>query len=294
MPDTTPSNTTPAAEDAPVNRDQHDYWTQEGEHWVREADRYDAMNLRFGEAMLDAADLQAGEQVLDVGCGNGATTLAAAQRVRPGGSVVGVDLSATMLALARRRVDEAGCGNIELLEADAQVHPFERSSIDAVISRFGTMFFDDPAAAFTNLHDALKPGGRLAVVCWQDVFQSEWIIISGGAAAEHVGFPDFGPPGAPGPFALADENRLRGILEIAGFDDITIEGITQPMRIGDDAGDAIAFITSIELVRDNLFAGKPPGKVAAAVDAARAALAPYEGPKGVVMNGGAWLVSARH
>lgn len=294
MPDTTPASTTPAVEDARVNSDQHEYWTREGEHWVREADRYDAMNGRFGEAMLEVADLRPGEQVLDVGCGNGATTLAAAERVSPGGTVVGVDLSAAMLTLARRRADAAGCGNVELLETDAQVHPFDRGSIDVVISRFGTMFFDDPAAAFTNLHDALRPAGRLAIVCWQDVFQSEWIIVSGGAAAEHVGFPDFGPPGAPGPFALADEERLRSIIEAAGFDDITMEGITLPMRIGEDADDAIAFITSIELVRDNLFAGKPPDKVAAAVDAARAALAPYEGPNGVVMNGGAWLVSARH
>jgi SAM-dependent methyltransferase len=276
-----------------ANREQWDYWTAEGEHWVREADRYDAMNSGFGAAMLDAADLQPGERVLDVGCGNGATTISAAQRVAPTGTVVGIDLAQAMLSLARQRADQASCDNVEFLEADAQVHPFEAGGFDAVISRFGTMFFEDPEAAFTNLRRALRPGGRLAMVCWQDVLHSEWIIVPGGAAAEHVGIPDFGPPGSPGPFALADHERLRGILEVGAFRDIAIQEITKPMRIGDDADDAIGFITSLELVRNDLFAGKPEDKIQAAVDAAREALRAYETPQGVLMNGGAWLVAAR-
>lgn len=285
---------TMSAEGNVANREQRDYWSEEGQHWVREADRYDAMSRRFGEAMLDAADLQAGERVLDVGCGNGATTIAAAQRVGATGSVAGLDLSHPMLGLARRRADDAGCPNIEFLEADAQVYPFEVGTFDAIISRFGVMFFEDPEAAFTNLHNALRPDGRLAMVCWQDVLHSEWIIVPGAAAAEHVGFPDFGPPGSPGPFSLADHERLRRILEVGGFHDIAIQGITNPMRIGDDANDVTAFITSLELVRNNLFADKPEDKIRAAVDAAREALRAYEAPQGVVLNGGAWLVSARH
>jgi SAM-dependent methyltransferase len=277
----------------PANRDQYDYWRREGDHWVREADRYDAMNGPFGAAMLDAVALQPGERVLDVGCGNGATTIAAAQRVGEAGTVVGVDLSAPMLGLARRRAGEAGYGNVEFLEADAQVQAFEDGAFDAVVSRFGAMFFEDPQAAFANMCRALRPGGRLAMVCWQDVFHSEWIIVSGGAAAEHVGFPDLGSPGAPGPFALADPERVRHILDTGGFRDVAIEEINRPMRIGDDADDAIGFITSLSLVQDDLFAGKPTDKVNAALEAAREALAAYERPEGVIMNGGAWLVSAR-
>lgn len=285
------SETTPTADEA-VNSEQREYWTREGDHWVREADRFDAMNGPFGEAMLDAAGLESGDRVLDVGCGNGATAIEAARRVGPRGRVVAVDLSAAMLALARHRAEEAGIDNVELVLGDAQVHPFERGGFDAVISRFGTMFFEDPEAAFANLYGALRPGGRLAIVCWQDVFHSEWIIVPGGAAAEHVGLPDFGPPGAPGPFALADEQRLRAILDAAGFGEPTLDAITRPMRVGDDVDDALSFITSLPLVRDDLFAGKPPEKVTAAVDAARAALTPYAGPEGLVMNAGAWLVSA--
>lgn len=284
---------TTRAGSATTNREQRDYWAREGQHWVEEADRYDAMNRVFGDAMLEIAGLQAGERVLDVGCGNGATTIAAARLVWRGGRVTGVDLSEPMLALARRRADHASVDNVDLVHADAQIHPFERASFDAVISRFGVMFFDEPQAAFANLGGALKSRGRLAVVVWQDLFQSEWIMIPGGAAAAHVGLPDFGPPGAPGPFALADEHRLRGVLEAAGFDDVTIEPVTGPMRIGDDADDALGFITAQPLVRDELLAHKPEDSVAAALDAARAALQPYEGPDGVVMSGGAWLASAR-
>ncbi len=275
-----------------TNIDQREYWAREGQQWVREEARYDAMNGGFGEAMLSSAALQPGERVLDVGSGNGATALAAATLVAPEGAVVGIDVSAPMLALARRRATSAGIDNVQFLEADAQTHRFEEAAFDAVISRFGTMFFDDPGAAFTNFGHAVRPGGRLAIVCWQDMFKSEWIVVPGGAVAAHVGSPDFGPPGAPGPFAFADGDRLTRIVAAGGFRDVTLGAVTRPMRIGDDVDDAVAFITSLELVREQLFAGKPQDKVAAAVDAAREALVPFAGPDGVVLNGGAWLLTA--
>lgn len=274
-----------------TSTEQHEYWAREGEHWVREAARYDAMLGRFGEVMIDAARLQSGERVLDVGCGNGTTTLQAARRVAPGGTVVGVDISAPMLALARRRAADTGIANVEFLEADAQVHPFEAGTFGAVISRFGTMFFENPKAAFTNLARTVRPGGRLAMVCWQDISRQEWIFVPANAAAPYVGLPDLAPPGAPGPAAFADGARLKGIVEAGGFSDATLEAVTRPMRIGDDVDDTVAFIASLEETRE-LFASKPEDRVAAAVDAARQALAPYAGPEGVVTNGTAWLVTA--
>jgi len=276
-----------------VNRGQREYWARADEFYAPQDSRWDTIWGVFGEAMLDAARLRRGERVLDVGCGSGATTVQAARRVAPSGAAVGVDISAPMLALARRRVAAAGIDNVELLEADAQVHPFEAGAFDAVISRFGTMFFEDPEAAFTNLGRALRQGGRMVFVCWQDPLNSEWIAVALGAAIAQVGRPpDLGAPGAPGPFAFADGDRLRRIVEAGGFRDVTVEAVTRPQRIADDADDAVAFITSLDESRE-LFAGTTEDKVAAAVDALREAFAPYAGPGGVVMDGAAWLVSAR-
>ena len=267
---------------------------EEGAHWVDEAERYDMMNRAFGEAMLDAADLQPGERLLDVGCGNGATTIEAARQVHPGGAALGVDLSSRMLTLARERAAAADVGEAEFLQADVQVHAFEEGKCDVVVSRFGVMFFDDPPVAFANLARALRPGGRMVFVAWQDMTRSEWIMVPGAAAAGHVGLPEGIAPNAPGPFALADPDRIREILDQAGFTGLSLEELTRPMRIGDDLDDVETFFTrSLPLVRD-LLAAAPADKAAAAIDAARKALEPYARPEGVVMNeNGAWLVTAR-
>lgn len=152
-----------------VNRAQREYWATAGPRQYEEySDTNEALLAPFGQAMLDAALLRPGERVLDVGCGHGTSPLEAAERVAASGRVVGVDISAVMLEPARQRVAAAGVDNVELLQADAQVHPFEPASFDVVISRFGMMFFDDPEAAFGNLARALQPGGRLVFVCPQD------------------------------------------------------------------------------------------------------------------------------
>jgi SAM-dependent methyltransferase len=148
--------TGPAGGQVP-NAGQLEQWAREGEQWVAEAGRYDTMFQPFGEAVLAAAGLSPGERVADVGCGNGALTIDAARRVGPHGVALGIDICAPMLDLARRRATRAGAGNVEFVEADAQVHPFGRGSLDAILSRFGVMFFDDPEAAFANLARACVP-----------------------------------------------------------------------------------------------------------------------------------------
>jgi SAM-dependent methyltransferase len=212
--------------------------------------------------------------------------------VAPSGAVVGVDISAPMLDLARRAADAAGVANVQFLEADAQTHPFLDASFDVVISRFGVTFFADPQAAFANLARSLRPDGRLVLVCWQEPTKIEWAALAIGAAAAHLGPPDFGPPGAPGPFAMADGKRLGGLLGDAGFRDVTVQPVTCPHRVGADVDDVVSFITSLEETRA-LFAGKSRGRVAAAVHGIREALTPYADPQGVVTDGTAWLVSAR-
>jgi SAM-dependent methyltransferase len=289
---THPTEALPRTAEEP-NQAQRDEWNQGQPRYHAYADRWEQVWAPFGQAMFDAARLQPAEQVLDVGCGYSTTTIEAAERVAPTGRVVGVDISAAMLGPARRRVAAAGLDNIELLEADAQVHTFDAASFDAAISRFGTMFFADPEAAFANLARALRSDGRLAFVCWQNPLKSEWIAVALGAAVAALGqAPELGAPGAPGPFAFADGDRLTGLLTKAGFRDVTLETVTRPQRIGDDADDAAAFLLSI--AEDmHVFAGAPDEVVTAALDALRAAYAPYAGPHGVEMDGTAWLVSAR-
>jgi SAM-dependent methyltransferase len=276
-----------------VNRAQQDYWETDGPRQYQQfGDTNEALLAPAGQAMLDAAKLRPGERVLDVGCGFGASTLEAAERVAPSGRVVGVDISAGMLQPARERIAAAGADNIELLHADAQAYAFEAGSFDAVISRFGMMFFEDPQAAFANLARALRAGGRLVFVCPQDPLKNQWVVVALDAAAAALGrAPDLGAPGAPGPFAFADGDRLTQLLTGGGFRDVRLETLTRPFRIGQTINDAVNFILSLPQSKQ-LFASAPQDTVDAAATALHAGFAPYARPQGVVMDATAWLVTA--
>lgn len=284
----------PAAPSKDVLGYTAEYWTDEGpKEYQQNSDRFEAMAAPFGEAMFEAVRLQPGERVLDIGCGYATTTIEAAERVSPSGHVVGVDISAAMLAVARQRTAAAPVENIELLEADAQVHGFESASFDAMISRFGIMFFNDPEAALGNLARALRPGGRLAFTCWQGPLQSEWVAVALGAAVKHVGrAPELGPADAPGPWAFADGDRVTRLMRAGGFADVTLDSLTRPQRVGSDLEDVVRFVLSLPETRQ-LLAGRPEDVIAGTVDALRAAFAPYTGVHGLVMDATAWLVTAR-
>ena len=263
-----------------------------GEHWVAEAARYDRMNAPFADAIVEAVAPQPGERFLDVGCGNGALALAIAGRVGPDGAVTGLDISGPMLANARRRADAAAVANVTFSQGDAQVHPLPEAGFDAVVSRFGVMFFDDPVAAFANLRRALSPGGRLVFTCWQDPFQNEWIMVPAGAALQHVPMPDLGEPGGPGPFSLADRERLTAVLTDAGYADIGIDELVRPMAIGESLDDAVHFLQHTDM-GDTLMKGVDDETATRAWAAVRDALAGHASAEGVVLDGRVWLVTAR-
>src|SRR5262249_38336345 len=149
--------------------------------------------------------------VLDVGCGCGDSTVDLARRVAPDGTVVGMDISAVMLERARQTAREQGV-NARFEHADAQTHAFAPASFDVLFSRFGVMFFADPTAAFANLRSALRPGGKLAFVCWQSLAENPWMLVPLGAAFQIIPPPPMPAPDAPGPFAFADQSRVRSIL----------------------------------------------------------------------------------
>ncbi|MCG8588547.1 MAG: methyltransferase domain-containing protein [Proteobacteria bacterium] len=276
-----------------ANAQQLEYWNQvAGPKWVALQEQLDLQIEAAGQLALDAAQPQPGESVLDVGCGCGATALALAERVAPGGHVLGVDLSEPMLARARERA--AGNGALEFRQADAQTHAFEPGSADLVFSRFGVMFFDDPVAAFANLRRAAGDSGRLAFVCWRGVVENPWVRVPLQAVADLVELPPPPPPGSPGPMALADPERLRGLLEAGGWEQIEIEGRRLTMQIGGPVAlDAsVAFTLQMGPVGSAL-RDSPPAVMEKAATAVRKALLPYAGDDGVQMEGAVWCVSAR-
>ncbi|HWA62483.1 MAG TPA: methyltransferase domain-containing protein, partial [Caulobacteraceae bacterium] len=196
------------------NAGQAAYWnTLAGATWVAMQDKLDRQIAGVGAATIAVLDPRPGEKILDVGCGCGASSLELARAVGATGEVLGLDISAPMLEVARRRAAEAGLAQARFQVGDAQVWPFEPGTYDALFSRFGVMFFADPTAAFSNLRRALKPDGRMTFLCWRTVADNPIMTVPGAAAAKL--FPAEPPasppdPNAPGPFAFADGERLRG------------------------------------------------------------------------------------
>ena len=263
----------------------------EGAGWARDWDRYDRALRRYHERLLDAAAISDGERVLDIGCGNGKTTRDAA-RATPGGQALGVDLSSRMIERARSLAQAEGLANARFEQADAQVYPFEADGHDLALSRFGAMFFADPHAAFTNIGRALRPGGRLALVAWQGLEENEWLQTIRGALAAGRELPS-PPVGAPGPFGLADPDRVASLLTATGFEDIEVTASREPYWAGADASDAFGFVSDTGPVR-GLLEGLEPDDQARALDRLRAAIAAHDTGDGVYFGSAAWLVTARH
>ena len=277
-----------------ANQDQAEHWNtgDDLKHWVNDRARFDGMLAPFTDLILEGAQLTSTDHVLDVGCGCGATTLAAA-RIASRGSAVGVDLSAPMLEVARDDADRAGPGNATFEQADVQVHPFEDGAFDVVISRFGVMFFADPIGAFTNLRRATRPDGRLSFVCWQPLMANEWMTVPSAAMAEHVAFPEPPAPGAVGMFALADAERPAQILDEARWKDISVASRQLSILVGGPGtvDTAVNFLRSGALCR-NVLASVDAETEARALEAVRAALAPFAVDDGVRLGSAVWLVTA--
>jgi len=227
-----------------ANTEQKTYWNEQaGPIWVAQQEQLDRQIGPHGERAIARLAPAGGERVLDLGCGCGATALELALRVAPGGRVLGLDLSEPMLARARERAAAAGLANLDFRVADVQSAPLDAGAFDAAFSRFGVMFFADPATAFRNVHGALRPGGRLVFACWRSVKENPWVLVPMAAAAPLLTLPPPPPPGAPGPFAFGDAARVRSILEAAGFGAIAIEPADLAMTPGggdlDDAAETI-------------------------------------------------------
>lgn len=273
-----------------ANIDQFDAWNGEsGRRWVADPDRRDRVLEPVADALLDAAQLQAGERVLDVGCGCGATTLAAALAVAPRGEVVGADLSKPMIEVARRRAADAGVDNVQFVQADAQTHGFGDTTFDVAMSRFGTMFFADPGAAFANIARGLRFGGRLHIATWQPLLDNDWLTVPGTALLRFGTLPE-GTDG-PGMFAQSDPSAITATLAAAGFDDVRVRAKAVTLTLGADPAEAADYLADSGPGRAVLETVSPKDR-RAALEAVQSELGHHATPDGVRLGASIWLTTA--
>ncbi len=248
---------------------------------------YDAELRHYHQHLRAAADVRPADRVLDIGCGTGQTTREAA-RAAATGSALGIDISAARLARARRLARAEGLRNISFVQADAQTHRFPPGRFDLAISRFGTMFFADPVAAFTNIGRALRPGARLVQLVWQHRDRQEWDAVIG----EIFAGEQPAPAPAADPFSLADLATVGTILTAAGFADVNITGVHEPVYYGPDAASALRVMLSLQMTKDRL-APLDAASTGYALGQLRAALATHQSSGGVFFDSRAWLITAR-
>jgi SAM-dependent methyltransferase len=279
----------------PPRRADLTFSDRSGGAWAKLQDRTDASLDPFGLAAMAQLPLGPGDRVLDVGCGCGQTLLELAEVVEARGRVLGVDVSEPMLARARERTD--GRPEIELVLADAQRYAFAPAAFDALFSRFGVMFFQDARAAFANLRSALRPGARLAFVCWQELARNPWATLPLEAVMRLLppeAMPEMLLPDRPGPFSLSDPERLRGLLSGTGFDSVEVAPLDRPMQIGGAMTLAEAIDYSRQLGPAARAMADAPDTLRSALDAAlESALAPFATERGVWMDAAALVVTAR-
>jgi SAM-dependent methyltransferase len=271
-----------------ANLQQTEHWNLTGRAWVEHAEPMDRFLAPITAALMEAAALRPGERALDIGCGCGTTSLEAARRVGLGGEVLAIDISEPMLARARERAAEAGTANLQFVAADAQTADLGQARFDVALSRFGVMFFEDPQAAFANIRGAMRPGGRLAFICWRAPAENPFFAATGVAAAPLL--PPAPPPDptAPGQFSFADAGRVRTILEGSGWREIDVGKLDAPTAISEDeamrlllgVGPAAAAVREDPSLRPKL------------AEAMGAALAPYRNGGVLRLTAACWLVKA--
>ena len=273
-----------------VNAEQAEDWNgASGRQFIEQRGRHEQMLGRLTARLLAGARIQDGENVLDVGCGCGDVTILAA-RATGSGHALGADFSRIQVAEARRLAACTGVTNARFEVADAQVHPFGAGVFDVVLSSFGVMFFDDPAAAFGNLRRALRRGGRLALLCWRTRKENPVFTTGFAEAAAVLGLREMPAPGAA--FSLAGTGRAGALLSGAGFGGIEFAKADEAMLIGRDVDDVLEYERASPTATE-ILAGLSPAQAAELTGQVRDRLVAYASPAGVVMPGAAWLVTAQ-
>jgi SAM-dependent methyltransferase len=274
------------------NADQLAYWNGPvGERWRTRQQDQDLLLAPIADLLLDRAAPSPGNVVLDIGCGCGSTSIELARRVAPGGGVLGVDISAPMLERARERAPARL--PLNFIMADATAYRFDPGAADLLFSRFGVMFFAEPQKSFANMRRGLRRGARLVFACWREPNKNPWLMLPLEAACRHVPRPRAAGPEEPGAFAFADERRVRGILDGAGFADVRLEAVDLLLDIGIGRGlDAAVEAATGMGPTSRALEGQPPELRTAAIESVRTALMRYQSGDSVALPGAVWIVTA--
>jgi SAM-dependent methyltransferase len=251
---------------------------------------YDAELRLHNDALRRVYGIRPEDRVLDIGCGAGQTTRDAARLARNGWAL-GVDISKEMIERARALAEAEGVRNVTFEQADAQVHRLPPEHFDLAISRFGTMFFGDPVAAFANIGRAVRPGGRLVMMVWQGHEQNDWSVSIQRSLGGAHGLPNPAPE-TPDPFSLADPATVTEILNAAGFAEVTFTDVHEPVYYGPDVAAALAWVRGFAGVKEVLNR-LDPAAAERALERLRQTLAAHARTDGVSFDSRAWIVKAR-
>jgi ubiquinone/menaquinone biosynthesis C-methylase UbiE len=283
--------------DAPLghdqNADQIAYWNGAGgQRWADRQPVQDILLQPIADILIDRARVKGGERILDVGCGSGSTSFAFARATGPTGHVTGIDISAPMLARAREVTPQGA--RVEFVLADATVHAFAPEGFDLLASRFGVMFFADPALSFANMRRGMRRSGRLAFACWREPRENPFFMTPLQAVYRHVPkMPQVGPED-PGPFAFASQERVKRILSAAGFTEIAMEPCDLALDVAVGRGLDAAVQGALEIgPAARALTDQPPELLAAATQSVREALTPHVKGQTVPLDAAIWIVTAR-
>jgi SAM-dependent methyltransferase len=272
------------------NQEQAALWNAAaGQAWAEMRHVLDRMMAPFNGMLTEQVVHDGVRRLLDVGCGAGATTRFAAQRLSPGGTCLGVDISAPLVAVAEQRSREEGIENASFLVADAQTYAFAPDTFDGVISRLGVMFFDDPVAAFLNIRRAARRDARLAFVASRSPAENPFMTMAAEAAAPWLPGLSAPVPGAPGQFGFADPERVRRILQASGWHDVEVRAVDVPMSLSEQ--ELMAYVTTMGPVGRALREVNEERR-AGAVAALRAAYGRFVENGAARFDAACWLVRA--
>lgn len=274
------------------NADQVAYWNGPGgKHWTDRQQLQDIVLSPVSEVLIDRAAVKAGDAVIDIGCGCGATSFDLLHKVGPTGRVAGIDISEPMLGRARELAPKDA--PVEFVLADATVYPFAPTSTDVLFSRFGVMFFAQPSDSFANMRKALRPSGRLVFACWRTPRDNPWMMLGLQEAYKHVPKLPEMKPDDPGPFSFANEERVRRILGEAGFSGVGLERVDLSLDIATGRGLEAAIETILAIgPTSRALENQPQDKIEAVTQLIRTALAAHQKGETVPLGGSIWIVTA--